>query len=265
LDLPLLKRLFLVIYNELVKDGYFQESFGIDCLDGYIPGVLGEDIEAKIFWKLRKEKIYPIEKCYIDYTEDDLFDIIEFLYDHCSKPIHGFFHSYSNCGNHYDKFNQEEGREYFREKINELLSEYQEGYELSPNGELQITVEPGLDTLVKVQLPKFDANNVEDKVQYAITKFRRHRSSIEEKRESVRILADVLEFLRPDLETVLTKRDEADLFNIANNFGIRHHNPSQKTDYDQSIWCGWMFFFYLDTIHVALRLIRKREKGKQTE
>ncbi|MHB0936426.1 MAG: hypothetical protein ACYC6A_08555 [Armatimonadota bacterium] len=262
LDLPLLKRFFMVIYKDLLQNGYFQESFGIDCTDGYQPGTLGEDIEAKILWKIRKERLYPIENYCADYSEDDLFDIIEFLYDHISKPIDGYIHSYSNCGYHYQTFDQEGGRFEYREKINELLAEYQEGYELSASGELQIMVEPGLDTLIKTVLPKFDSNNVDDKVQYAIAKFRRHRASNEEKLESVRVLADVLEFLRPELEKVLTKKDEADLFQIANNFGIRHHNPSQKTDYDQSIWCGWMFFFYLNTIHVALRLIKKRSTEK---
>ena len=46
---------------------------------------------------------------------------------------------------------------------------------------------------------------------------------------------------------------ERDLFNLANNFGIRHHNDHQKTSYDANIWLSWMFYFYLATIHVVLR------------
>jgi len=68
-----------------------------------------------------------------------------------------------------------------------------------------------------------------------------------------------LEYLRPQLKEVLTKKDESDLFNIANNFGVRHHNESQKTDYDKPIWYSWMFYYYLATIHASLRLV---EKGK---
>lgn len=71
----------------------------------------------------------------------------------------------------------------------------------------------------------------------------------------------MLEFLRPKLEQVLTSKDESDLFNTANNFGIRHHNERQKTDYDKSIWYSWMFYYYLATIHAALRLIEKQEEN----
>ena len=95
------------------------------------------------------------------------------------------------------------------------------------------------------------------RVEAAIHKFRRHRSSIEDRRDAVRDLADVLEYLRPKLKEVLVSKDEQDLFNIANNFGIRHHREGQKTDYDKAIWLSWVFYFYLATIHAAVRLIEK--------
>ena len=75
----------------------------------------------------------------------------------------------------------------------------------------------------------------------------------------MKVLADVMEFLRPRLKEVLTNRDESDLFNIANNFGIRHHNTNQKTQYDSTIWCSWMFYHFLATYHAAIRLIQKAE------
>jgi hypothetical protein len=51
----------------------------------------------------------------------------------------------------------------------------------------------------------------------------------------VRDLADVLEYLRPNVQTLLTSKDENDLFNLANNFGIRHHNDRQKTNCDAGL------------------------------
>jgi hypothetical protein len=66
-------------------------------------------------------------------------------------------------------------------------------------------------------------------------------------------LADVLEYLRPKIKRVISSKDEGDLFNIANNFGIRHHNDKQKTDYEQSVWLSWMFHFYLATLHMLTR------------
>jgi hypothetical protein len=69
-----------------------------------------------------------------------------------------------------------------------------------------------------------------------------------------------LEYLRPKVKEVLTDKDEDDLFNIANNFGIRHHRRGQKTQYDQLIWLNWMFYFCLATIHAVLGLIKKKEE-----
>ena len=112
-------------------------------------------------------------------------------------------------------------------------------------------------------MPTDDPENVESSVRAAILKFRRHRSTLEDRRDAVRDLADVLEFLRPQLKLVLTRKDESDLFSIANNFGIRHHNDQQKTDYDSAIWHSWMFYYYLATIHAAVRLIQKQKNESE--
>lgn len=70
-------------------------------------------------------------------------------------------------------------------------------------------------------------------------------------------MAAMLEFLRPKLKKVLTRKDESDLFQIANRFGVCHHDRKQKTDDDEATWYSWMFYFYLATIHASLRMIEK--------
>ncbi len=139
------------------------------------------------------------------------------------------------------------------------MCDYREGYELSENGEILELPEQGLEDLVLANLPPHDAENVEQRVESAIHKFRRSRSSLDEKRDAVRDLADVLEFLKPQITKVISKKDESDLFHIANKFGIRHHNEEQKQDYDKAIWYNWMFYYYLATIHACVRLIKKPE------
>jgi hypothetical protein len=48
-----------------------------------------------MFRKLRKPDLWPIpEKC-SGYSEDDLFDVIEFLFDYISKPVDGYYHSFT--------------------------------------------------------------------------------------------------------------------------------------------------------------------------
>ena len=116
----------------------------------------------------------------------------------------------------------------------------------------------GLENLLKAEFPKpyVDFRNVEGKVESAIRKFCWFNSSVEDRREAVRTLADVLEFLRPKIKKALTSKDEDDLFNLANNFGIRHHNDKQKIRYDAQIWLSWMFYYYLATIHACIRRLR---------
>jgi hypothetical protein len=257
MNFDILKRLFLIAYTKLGKDGYFQRYFGIDCCDGFVEGELGEDIDSMIFINLRKDNLYPVYRNLPNYTEDDFFDMIEFLHDHCSKGLDGFYHDYNQCGYHYDKFSDNEGQNHFREMLNPILKEYLDGFEISNKGEILRLSENGLTNLFDADIPSKDVENVKNKIDSAILKFRRYRSTLDDRKEAIRELADVLEFLRPEIKKHLNKKDENDIFNIANNFGIRHHNKDQQNDYDKPIWYSWMFYYYLATIHTVLRISKK--------
>ena len=253
--------MFAVTYNKLNADGYFQKHFGIDCSDGYMPGELGEEIEAMMFVNLRKDNLYPIYKNLTNYTEADFFDVIEFLHDHCSKGLNGQYHSWNNCGYHYEEFNDTEGQKHFRELLNPILREYKDGFEISDNGEILILSDNGLSNLFEADIPTNEKENISNKINAAIIKFRRYKATLDDRREAIRELADVLEFLRPSIKEHLNKKDENDIFNIANNFGIRHHNKDQQTEYDKAIWFSWIFYYYLATLHAVLRMANK--KGKE--
>lgn len=164
---------------------------------------------------------------------------------------------------HWSTFNREQGQTEFRAKVNRLLGGYGKGFSLSERGEILEAPDPGMATLIDADLPEHDPNNVEGKVRAAIEKFRRHRASLEDRREAIRDLADVLEFIRPQIREVLLSQDESDLFNLASNFGIRHHNPRQRTAYDGAIWYSWLFYYYLATIHACLRLLAKKTDGSK--
>lgn len=256
-DFGVLKKMFLIVFKTLNSDGYFQKYFGVDCTDGYIPGVLGDDVQSVIYINLRKDKLYPIHE-YLDfYSEDDFFDMIEFLHDHCSKGLNGSFHDWNGCGYHYEEFNDLEGQRYFRELLNPILREYKTGYEISSDGEILFLSDHGLSNLFKADIPSDDVKNVKGRIDSAVLKFRKIRSTLDDRRESIRELADVLEYLRPTIKGKLDSKDENDLFNIANNFGVRHHNQQQKTNYDKSIWYSWIFYYYLATLHAVLRIKEK--------
>lgn len=257
IDLKTLKAMFRSSFTQWEVAGYFQENFGYCCVDaGDVPGTLGSDIGAELLFHLRKEMLWPVLSHIDGYTEDDLFNVIEFLHDHISKPLEGYYHSYSGCGYHYNTFDGASGRKEYRERINQLLETYKSGFEISDIGEIMERAQPGTAPLLAADIPTND-KNISARVEAAISKFRRYRSTLAERRDAIRDLADVLEYLRPQIKNVLTKADEADLFNLANNFGVRHHNQRQKMDYDHAVWLSWMFYFYLATIHACLHMLKR--------
>lgn len=134
-------------------------------------------------------------------------------------------------------------------------------YSLRPLPEtIPEAVEPLLDAVIPSSAPK----EVLAKVDRAVGQFRRKGSSIDDRHEAVRNLADVLEYLRPEAKKALLNKDENDLFELANNFGIRHHKKGQKTEYEPAIWLSWMFYYYLATIHALLRLIERPSLEAET-
>jgi hypothetical protein len=246
--------LFVRVFDQLKSDGFFDEAFGFYCVDAdYIDGTV-KDVELEMLLNIRKKNLWPISNNALNYSEDDFLDVIEFLHQYVSKPIDGTMHSWGDCGMHWETFNKNEGKKEFRNKINSVLGHYKNRFELTVKGEVLHKPEAGFEQIFEADVPSKDENIV-GRVNAATTNFRRHGSSIDDRRQAVRDLADVLEYLKPQVQELLTNKDEKDLFNIANNFGIRHHNDKQKTTYDAAIWLSWMFYFYLSTIHVVLRKI----------
>ena len=196
------------------------------------------------------------------YTEEDLFDVIEVLYDHVSRPVDSWY--CPSCGVvHYLAFDRLKGQNEYRFVMTEQLRDYGQGYELSEKGEIHPLPPPGMAQLFEAQVPTDDENK--KRVEAAIHKFRGRNSSIDDRRHAVKDLADVLEFLRPKVKSILTKKDERDLFELANRFGIRHHNERQKTQYDPAIWLSWVFYYYLASIHALTRLLKKREQDEGSQ
>ncbi len=248
-----IKKIFAALYSELEADGYFQEYLGYWCVDaGDVPGKF-KSPDAHILVAIRKDNLWPIAKHVENYTEDDLFDMVEYLFRAVSKPLDGAMHSYSNCGMHWSTFDKAEGEKFYRIRTNEMLGIYEKRFELSQEGEILRRVEQGFEPIMEAKVPTRDVS-VQSRVDAALLRYRRHGATLDDRRQAVRDLADVLEYLRPHVKEHM-KEDEPDLFNIANNFGVRHHNQKQKTGYDRALWLSWMFYVYLATIHLVARKI----------
>ena len=138
-----------------------------------------------------------------------------------------------------------------------------QAYALSVAGEIEHLPEAGFgNNLLVAGLPSSDPQNVDDRLarQASVSKYLRRSSNLDDRRDAVRGLADVLEYLRPQLKDVLHSKDEGDLFNIAaNNFAIRHHNDRQRGNYDPNIWTSWVNRTPTGspTIHAAQRMIQR--------
>lgn len=261
--LPLRKfvDLFARLYQQLEEAGYFQEAFGKDCTDGFLSGNI-VDPEMDIMLTVNKDNLWPLSTNMSKYAEDDLLDLIEYLYQHVSNPVSGHRHDWNDCGMHYSTFDKATGQQYFREKVNALLGLYAERFELTKEGLVLRRVEEGFEQIFTAQVPTQD-NRIEARRAGAVAQFRRHGSTHADRRQAVRDLVDILELLRPQVKAFLTSKDEGDLFNIANNFGIRHFNDKQQTNYDEALWLSWMFYFYLSTIHVVTRKMEQAANATQ--
>ncbi len=255
-----LKRLFGSTFERLEQEGYFVEAFGQSCIDkGFIIGTWGKDLDLAFYLKLKKKGLWPVLKALEQYSEHDLFAVVELLYDCVSKPTYKNYHSWNDCGYHFGNFDKEAGQVEFRNQINDMLQYSSPKYELSNEGEILEVPEIGIENVLKAALPRYEPDTVENRVRAAILKFRRYSSSSDDRKDAVKTLFDVLEYLRPQIKDVLGSKDEGDLFNIANNFSIRHHSKFQQEDYDQEVWLKWIFYTCLSTTHLLLEILTKRK------
>ena len=194
-------------------------------------------------------------------AEDELFDLIEYFHRHVSHGIkdQGYEHSYSNCGWHYQEFDPAPAQALFRQRMNRTLMNYRGGFQINEGGQVEHAADEGLDQLIGAALPTKDPD-IARRVSGAIALYRNRGRSEEDLRLAVRELFDALEKLRPEIKAEMLTKDEQDLFNIANNFTIRHLREHQKGNYDSAIWHQWMFYVNLSTIHVIIRLMNRKAR-----
>jgi hypothetical protein len=253
--------------------GYLEQAFGGYCVDaGEVEGSLGSDPNVYFLQATGRRDIWPYDATIAApgavfpedqpsvprwslWDEDTWFDVLEALHDLVSKPTDGWYHDFSGCGWHYSEFEAPAGQSEFRDEISYVLRMGEPAYEMNGEGEIVAATPEEFRDLVEASFPEgTEHDEVEAKVAVAIRSFRARGATKADRQHAVRDLADVLEHLRADMKTVMLSADENDLFNIANNFGIRHNNRVQRRDYDDATWLRWMFYVYLATIHAVLRI-----------
>ena len=250
LDYPSLQRLIAGVLKDLDDRGWFQAKLGKDCPDDPC------DIGALVLERLGRD-LWPLYWAASKEPEPWLFTIIEFAYANVAKPLDSYVHPWDDCGIHVTRSDQRAGQADFLVRINAILGRYEKPFVLRDDGELWEAAPSGLDTL---EVEPLGNPSIDDRVSSAVRSFRRYGANEDDKRHAIRDLADVLEYLRSSVGTQLPSKDEADLFNIANNFAIRHHNPQQKGQYSSGVWLDWMFYAFLDSIEASKKLVAKASR-----
>jgi hypothetical protein len=258
------RRLFASLVAQCEERGEWQEAFGYWCVDAsdLVPGSLGGAIPERLLLELGRENVWPVGDDALGWDDDTFFDMIEFLYDHVSTGDQsaGRYHSYSDCGWHFEKFSPEPGRSEYRRQVNEILRRIDPGYELSDAGEIVRAVPDGVAPLLETAGRRLESSQ-KAHLEAAITKYRARGSTPTDRRDAVRDLADVLENLRAQVKDVMSSKDEAALFQIANQFWIRHNKPAERRDYDHEAWWAWLFYVYLASIALVTH-VHERDQGK---
>jgi hypothetical protein len=252
MDLPTTVHRCQATIQEMENEHWFARTLGYDCVDGN--GEPSTTLEEVLGRRVGKPQLTQLAAD--QWTEDDLCDYIEVLHDLAARPTTEWFHSYGGCGWHPTRYDRASGQALYRWRINQVLDASTLHLRLANEGEdtgrVVRVLSDSLDDLV-IDLADITATN-DPTVPHAISIFRRHGATREDRRAAVRELADVLEAHRPLLKQELMSKDEAALFHIANQFEIRHRNTTQQNDYSDE-YLDWIFHWYLATVDLIRRLV----------
>jgi len=263
LDLVTAATLFRSMLTALRSEGYLTEWTGYSCVDisGEYEGTGGMDLEAFAFRRTRVHGLWPPSDGWDSWDLDHLLTAVEFFYSVVSKPVEGFYHDYMRCGQHWTRFRTRQGRSRYRDEVNQILVDVGGGFELELAGPVVRIIPSGLEELAEQELPAPASNDARQTLQHAIELFRARGSSEHDQLDALRSLAAILESIRPQLKQVLETKDESDLFEILNRFGIRHADAKQQGKYDRRVFLPWLFYSYVAAIHAAFQLIDGSQTG----
>ncbi len=252
-----LRREFIRFVGELHESGYLERSFPDGCVDDrdFVridkSDVLQERLGVADLWQLSQSE--PT------WDDDTFYGLIEVFHDLVARPRSRWFHDYSSCGWHYSNFALNPARQLYRWRLNRMLERSGTPLLLAEDGEdigrLIATTDAGRADLTNRLLEDYDPTKA-DRVRHAVALFRARGASVEEKRSAVIAMAGILEDRRKLLKESLFRKDEGALFEIANEFSIRHRSEQQKSDYDPA-FLDWIFWWYAATVELTNQIISR--------
>lgn len=247
---------FKALIAELRQKGYFDEKFPQDCL----AADRGDDreISAELAQRLGVLDLWPLKPS--AWSDDTYYGLIEAFHDLVARPRDIIMKHKTPDGvacAHYESFARAPGQQLYRWRVARLLARHGMHMKLADDGEdagrLVGVAGDDRDRLVESVFATSDAA-ARDTARHAVSLFRNRASGRSEKRSAIVALAGLLEQRRALLKTRLLSRDENALFQIANEFDLRHRRADQRDDYADA-YLDWIFWWYLGTLELTNQLL----------
>ena len=253
------KRAWKALMADLVERGYLDRAARRPCVDDHRAADITqyELLDAEFSQRLGSGH-GPLDRSPEAWPDVHFFAMVEVSHDLVARPRRRRWHDYDQCGWHYSDFAVDPARILYRWSVNRLLVRYGIDLQLARSGEdvgrLVRTTTDGREELVTATVSRSGSDG--DEVRHAVALFRSREAGVEHKRSACTTLARVLESRRQLLKTKLLKKDEGALFQIANEFDLRHRGAKQHADYDEA-YLDWVFWWYLATVELTDRLITR--------
>ena len=232
-------------YLEQIRNRYERPEGGredlVSALDYEALRLLG----VPRLWPLRPQ----------EWTEDLFYSLVELVHDLAARPRFVFQHEEMQEPV-YEAFSRPAGQRLYRWRVNQMFAKAANGLALAEDG-------PDTGRVVQNPAPDFAELEAETaastehrtEVGHARALFRLRGATREEKKSAVVELAGVCERHRHGiLKSGLPGGDSGELFNIANNFHLRHKDLKQIDSYGEE-YLDWLYWWYLATVALLERLL----------
>lgn len=247
---------WLQLIETLTAAGYFSLAAGEACVDGLSEAEVDAEISRQIEKRIDIPDLWPLP----GFVDEALgLTLVEVFHDLAARPRNRHFHEFSQCGWHHSYQAKKPGRAVYRWKVNDLLRRHSYGLQLAAEGEdtgrlIRKFDDPRSELLTAAI--KSDHAPTKASAQHAIALFRKHDATREDKRSACAALALVLEDRRKLLKSSLLRKDEGMLFQIANEFDVRHRDGKQYDDLGEEFQ-DWVFWIYLSSLELTNRMVER--------
>jgi hypothetical protein len=266
----------LTLLNARLDEEWFGRSFPSACGDGYayagtdygkMRGTLDgyslpwlQDIKPRA---PRQEYVYQETP-----TDGQVFDLIEFAYEHIAEPHADSFHGY--MGHHHYSYGQASGQEKFAEDVNRMFERNGMAFELK-DGEVHRMAPTMLQESLAVTVFRTGDTQLDELLETARTKFLHRDLAV--RKEALEKLWDAWERLKtvepgkdkkaqataildkasaePNLRARL-EEEAMKLTEIGNNFMIRHAETT-KVPITDSAHVDYLFHRMFSMIRLLLK------------